>query len=141
MSPAVEGDIWAKHGSGPNGHEARIDYRAVEVDEDVHANFDIGSIIDVDGPLNPGVTLQYLVVFLSRCARGRERGVVIRYPAQSLLNKALEGRKGKRKKKTLAAHSFQCCAISRLLKSPALLNRPTASPQRRLAATRLGVKA
>lgn len=98
MSPAVEGDIRAKHGSGPNRHQARIDDGAVEVDEDVHANFDVCSIIDVDGPLNPGIALQYLVVFLSRGAWGRERRVVIRNPAQLLLfNKALKGRMGKGK--------------------------------------------
>lgn len=38
-----------------NRYLARVEERAVRVDEDIAANFEVRAVVDADGALNPGV--------------------------------------------------------------------------------------
>lgn len=55
MCAAVERNIRGEERPGSNGHEASVDDCAVEINEDVLAELDIGPVVDVDRCFDPGI--------------------------------------------------------------------------------------
>ncbi|KAI0146130.1 hypothetical protein GGR57DRAFT_293078 [Xylariaceae sp. FL1272] len=72
MCAAEEGDVGPDQGPRTNAHETCVQYGAVEVDEDVAPNLEVGSIVDVDGPFDPGILVQDGIFFgVCLCWRGK----------------------------------------------------------------------
>jgi len=74
--------VRADQGSGSYGYLAGVDECAVKINEDPASDADVCAVVDVDGPLDPGIGVQGGVFFGVGCGCGccwREWFVVICY--------------------------------------------------------------
>lgn len=55
MRDTVETHEGPDQSSRSNRYLARVEERAVRVDEDIAANFEVRAVVDADGALDPGV--------------------------------------------------------------------------------------
>jgi hypothetical protein len=60
---AEETHIWPDEGARSNGDGACVEKSAIEVDKHVAADFDIGSVVNVDRSFNPGIFMENCVLF------------------------------------------------------------------------------
>lgn len=51
---AVDADVGRDERPRADGNEARVEDRAVEVDEDARADLDVRAVVNADGGLDPG---------------------------------------------------------------------------------------
>lgn len=134
VGATVEGDVGPDESARPDGDGAGVEDGAVEVDKDIAPNLDIRAVVDLDGPLDPGVLVQEGVLLGVRITGRGKRLFALRDSRNlSVLDICRHS--------LLTTHSFQYCAICRRVNSPAVLSRSTAWPHRRRAATSCGEKA
>ncbi|KAL2829071.1 hypothetical protein BJY01DRAFT_126874 [Aspergillus pseudoustus] len=79
MRPAEETHVRPDERARPDRHAARVEDRAVEVDEDAAAHAEVCAVVDCDGPLDPGVCGEDGVFFFFCCSCGWERVWVVCY--------------------------------------------------------------
>lgn len=76
MGPAVERHVWPNQCPGTNLDFASIEDTAIEVQKDSLSDFDVGTVVNLEWCLNPGIVFEQGVVgFLIRVLRWERTGV------------------------------------------------------------------